>query len=78
MSGSVEHLSILTPMATRRQSTTSLSKFARAGDAEMNDSTLDFCNAFWGLNDSGTDVLFARMRGGMRTADEIRLFWKER
>ncbi|OBZ76364.1 hypothetical protein A0H81_03669 [Grifola frondosa] len=37
--------------------------------------SLDFCNAFWGLGDG---VLFTRMRGAMRTTEELRNFWKER
>ncbi|EIN06419.1 hypothetical protein PUNSTDRAFT_105403 [Punctularia strigosozonata HHB-11173 SS5] len=66
-------------MTTRRQaSTTSLSKFARAGSPELNNKNLDFCNAFWGLGDGGVDVLFARMRGASRTMDELRNFWRER
>ncbi|KAF8309078.1 hypothetical protein DL93DRAFT_2063328 [Clavulina sp. PMI_390] len=38
----------------------------------------DFCNAFWGPGDGGVDVLFARMRGAARTAEEMRAFWRER
>ncbi|KAF7294095.1 hypothetical protein MKEN_01456100 [Mycena kentingensis (nom. inval.)] len=65
-------------MAARRQaSTTSLSKFARS-DPVPHDRSADFCNAFWGIADGGVDVLFARMRGAMRTMDELRNFWKER
>jgi hypothetical protein len=41
-------------------------------------SALDFCNAFWGPNDAGVDVLFARMHGATRTMEELRNFWKER
>ena len=66
-------------MSTRRQaSTTSLSRFARADSPDAADRGLDFCNAFWGLGDGGVDVLFARMRGASRTAEELRAFWKER
>ncbi|KAF9486073.1 hypothetical protein BDN70DRAFT_371851 [Pholiota conissans] len=67
-------------MSARRQpSTTSLSKFARANSPVMqNNRSLDFCNSFWGHGDGGVDVLFARMRGAIRTMDELRLFWKER
>jgi hypothetical protein len=39
---------------------------------------MDFCNAFWGMGDSGVDVVFARLRGAMRTIDELRNYWKER
>ncbi|KAF9812603.1 hypothetical protein IEO21_06125 [Rhodonia placenta] len=66
-------------MSARRQpSTTSLSKYARANTPEFSNRSLDFCNAFWGLGDGGVDVLFARMRGAMRTMEELRGFWKER
>jgi hypothetical protein len=66
-------------MSARRQaSTTSLSKYARASSPGPPNRSLDFCNAFWGLGDSGVDVLFARMRGAARTMDELRNFWKER
>ncbi|KZV84348.1 hypothetical protein EXIGLDRAFT_727278 [Exidia glandulosa HHB12029] len=66
-------------MSARRQSsTTSLSKYARADDADYSQRSLDFCNAFWGIADQGVDVLFARMRGAARTVEELRAFWKER
>lgn len=66
-------------MSARRQaSTTSLSKYARDGSPDPSARYLDFCNAFWGLNDAGVDVLFARMRGAARTMEEVRNFWKER
>ncbi|OCH92060.1 hypothetical protein OBBRIDRAFT_824978 [Obba rivulosa] len=66
-------------MSARRQaSTTSLSKFARSQTPDAANRSLDFCNAFWGLGDGGVDVLFARMRGAMRTMDELRNFWRER
>lgn len=66
-------------MSARRQaSTTSLSKYARDGSPDPSARYLDFCNAFWGPNDTGVDVLFARMRGAARTMEELRSFWKER
>jgi hypothetical protein len=66
-------------MSTRRPaSTTSLSRYARPDSPDASDRALDFCNAFWGLGDGGVDVLFARMRGAARTAEELRAFWKER
>ncbi|KAG8742944.1 hypothetical protein FRC10_000732 [Ceratobasidium sp. 414] len=66
-------------MSARRQaSTTSLSRYARDYPPEATDNSLDFCNSFWGLGDGGVDVLFARMRGATRTAEELRAFWKER
>lgn len=40
--------------------------------------TSDFCNTFWGVDDIGVGVLFTRMRGAMRTMEELRNFWKER
>lgn len=64
--------------ARRTPSTTSLSKFARANSPDLANRSLDFCNAFWGHGDGGVDVLFARMRGGARTMEELRGFWKER
>ncbi len=68
-----------TTMSARRQaSTTSLSRYARAGSPDFANRSLDFCNAFWGLGDGGVDVLFARMRGAMRTMEELRSYWKER
>lgn len=69
----------MTAMSARRQaSTTSLSRYARAGSPDFTNRSLDFCNAFWGLGDGGVEVLFARMRGAMRTMEELRAFWKER
>ncbi|KAG6847942.1 hypothetical protein H0H93_004710, partial [Arthromyces matolae] len=66
-------------MAARRQpSTTSLSKYARASSPNLQNRSMDFCNAFWGAGDGGVDVLFARMRGATRTIEELRNFWKER
>ncbi|KAF5375495.1 hypothetical protein D9615_009204 [Tricholomella constricta] len=66
-------------MTARRQpSTTSLSQYARASSPGLQNSSLDFCNAFWGLGDGGVDVLFARMRGATRTMEELRNYWKER
>ena len=66
-------------MSARRQaSNTSLSKYAREPSPEAENRSLDFCNAFWGTGDAGVDVLFARMRGAIRTMEELRNFWKER
>lgn len=66
-------------MSARRQaSSTSLSKYARAHSPDFADNSLDFCNAFWGSNDVGVEVLFARVRGALRTTEELRNFWKER
>ncbi|KAI1787202.1 hypothetical protein LXA43DRAFT_975384 [Ganoderma leucocontextum] len=66
-------------MSARRQaSTTSLSRYARAGSPDFANRSLDYCNAFWGLGDGGVEVLFARMRGAMRTMEELRNYWKER
>lgn len=66
-------------MAARRQSsTTSLAKFARVSSPDLNNRSFDFCNSFWGERDGGVDVLFARMRGAIRTMEELKAFWKER
>ncbi|KAG8898983.1 hypothetical protein FRB99_007007, partial [Tulasnella sp. 403] len=64
-------------VARRTNSTTSLSRYYHEL-SDQDQSSLDFCNAFWGLNDCGVDVLFARMRGAARTMEEVRSFWKER
>lgn len=61
----------------RQSSTTSLSKFIRT-EPSLEQRSLDFCNAFWGPADSGVDVLLARMRGAMRTVEEVKAFYKER
>jgi hypothetical protein len=66
-------------MTARRQaSTTSLSKYAHINSPDLTNRSLDFCNAFWGVGDSGVDVLFARMRGASRTIEELKTFWKDR
>ncbi|KIO28897.1 hypothetical protein M407DRAFT_71276 [Tulasnella calospora MUT 4182] len=44
----------------------------------LDQSSTDFCNSFWGPNDSGVEVLFARMRGAVRTMEEVRGFWNQR
>lgn len=71
-------------MATARRtpSTTSLSKFVHDGiqaeDEQLDDRSLDFCNAFWGVALGGYEVLLTRLRGSSRTTEELRAFWKER
>jgi hypothetical protein len=67
-------------MARRQSSASSLRRYARQADAELEfeNRSLDFCNAFWGLNDPGVDVLIARMRYGSKTIDDLRAFWRER
>lgn len=68
--------------APTQRSVTSLSKYAAArtpGEDPYNGSTSrDFCNSFWGVGDSGVNILLARMRGAHRTTDELRNFWRER
>jgi hypothetical protein len=44
----------------------------------MENQSMDFCNSFWGLNDAGVEVLFARMRIAAKTIDDLRAFWRER
>ncbi|KAF7320507.1 hypothetical protein HMN09_00134300 [Mycena chlorophos] len=40
---------------------------------------IDFCNAFWGSSPpGGVPVLFARLRGAIKSTDEIRRFWEAR
>ena len=53
---------------------TSFSKHAR----DRSPDPPPFCNSFWGPNDAGVDILFARMRGAAGTMEELRDFWKER
>ncbi|EJT97008.1 hypothetical protein DACRYDRAFT_119798 [Dacryopinax primogenitus] len=66
-------------MAQRRPSSAaSLAQYIHQQDPPADPSGLDFCNAFWGPNDAGYEVLLARMRGAMRTMEELRAFWKER
>ncbi|KAF7294062.1 SH3-domain-containing protein [Mycena kentingensis (nom. inval.)] len=66
----------------RQASATSLSRHAVARspgvDLYNGSTSRDFCNAFWGVGDPGVNILFARMRGAVRTTDELRNFWKER
>ena len=52
----------------------SLEKYERRFNLESS----DFCNSFWGLNDEGVDVLFARMQGGIQTLEEVKGFLLER
>lgn len=73
--------------ARRSNSSTSLAKFYQehndnfygtgtAGGGEPQD--LDYCNAFWGANDAGYEVLMARLRASGRTTEDLKAFWKER
>ena len=66
--------------ARRQSSASSLGRYARQADAELElaNRSLDFCNAFWGLNDPGVEVLFARMRYAAKTIEDLRAFWRER
>ncbi|KAF8885995.1 hypothetical protein BD779DRAFT_1625039 [Infundibulicybe gibba] len=70
-------------MAVRTQpSPTSLSIHATAKspgvDLYNGNPSRDFCNSFWGIGDSGINILFTRMRGATKTTEELRNFWKER
>ncbi|KAF7290061.1 SH3-domain-containing protein [Mycena chlorophos] len=66
----------------RQSSSTSLARYAIAKspgvDLYNGSTSRDFCNSFWGTGDAGVNILFARMRGAIRTTDELRSFWKER
>lgn len=67
----------------RSQSTTSLGRMYHGANGELvqdesTDPSLDFCNAFWGQDGRGYEVIMARLRGAARTVDELRAFWKER
>ncbi|KAF9029105.1 hypothetical protein BDZ89DRAFT_986209 [Hymenopellis radicata] len=37
-----------------------------------------FCNSFWGPGDAGVPVLLGKMKGSIKTMDELRTFWRER
>ncbi|KAJ7258177.1 SH3 domain-containing protein [Mycena rebaudengoi] len=66
----------------RSSSTTSLSRYATAKspgvDPYNGSRSREFCNSFWGQDDDGVNVLFARMRGAARATEDLRNFWKER
>jgi hypothetical protein len=62
-----------------RSSESSLSRYAQVSDTgELENKTMDFCNAFWGLNDPGYEVLLVRMRIAGKTVEDLRNFWRER
>ncbi|KIM31487.1 hypothetical protein M408DRAFT_65060 [Serendipita vermifera MAFF 305830] len=66
-------------MSRRQSSQSSLSRYARGSEAgELENRSMDFCNAFWGLNDPGYEVLLARMGIAAQTVDDLKNFWKER
>ncbi|KAG8914243.1 hypothetical protein FRC00_000242 [Tulasnella sp. 408] len=65
------------PLAIGSNPTTSLSKYFH-DQPDPNQSSSAFCNSFWGPNDGGVEVLFARMRGAARTMNEVQGFWKKR
>ncbi|KAF8911561.1 SH3 domain-containing protein [Gymnopilus junonius] len=71
-------------MAARapQHSATSLARYATARQPDVDvfngSSSRNYCNAFWGLGDSGPNLMFARMRGASKTTDELRNFWNER
>ncbi|KAF7292210.1 SH3-domain-containing protein [Mycena indigotica] len=60
------------PMPGRRHSN------GGGDDRFIGDVSRDFCNAFWGAADAGVSVLFGRLRGAIRTTEELRLFWQQR
>jgi len=45
---------------------------------QLENRSMEFCNAFWGLNDPGYEVLLARMRIAGKTIEDLRNFWRER
>jgi len=77
-------LSTATTMAARapQHSATSLARYATARQPDVDlfngSASRDYCNSFWGLGDSGPNIMFARMRGASKTTDELRNFWNER
>ncbi|KAJ3887193.1 SH3 domain-containing protein [Lentinula edodes] len=71
------------PSHASLSSVTSLSRYASAKSPSIDpyngNPSRDFCNSFWGGDgDAGVNVLFARMRGGVRTIEGLKSFWKER
>jgi hypothetical protein len=70
-------------LARRTNSATSLAQFYHdATDSHIGGvgqpAEMDFCNAFWGPNDAGYEVLMARIRASARAIEELKNFWKER
>ncbi|KAG5644505.1 hypothetical protein DXG03_008247 [Asterophora parasitica] len=69
-------------MAVQAQASITSSQYAnnRAPDTDSlyGSSSRDFCNSFWGPGDDGVNILFSRMRGAIKTTDELRQFWNER
>lgn len=74
-------------IARRSNSTTSLAQFYKEHNDNFGSSSspgaqhegqLDFCNAFWGEDDAGYEVIMARLRASGRTMEDLRGFWKER
>ncbi len=74
----------VTPFARRTNSSTSLAQFYQEHNSNFNSgqddgqADLSFCNACWGDNDAGYEVLMARLRATGRTMDDMKAFWKER
>ncbi|KAG8922799.1 hypothetical protein FRC01_013585 [Tulasnella sp. 417] len=46
--------------------------------SDLYQGSTDFCNSFWGPDDCGVEILFARIRSAARTMEELRCFWKKR
>lgn len=75
-------------MARRSNSSASLAQFYKehndafpssvANGGPAHEGDLDFCNAFWGEEDAGYEVVMARLRASGRTMEELKGFWKER
>ncbi|KIM40368.1 hypothetical protein M413DRAFT_446555 [Hebeloma cylindrosporum] len=71
-------------MAARapQHSATSLARYATARQPDVDvfngSKSRDYCNSFWGVGDTGPNIMFARMRGASKTTDELRNFWNER
>ncbi|KAJ7062741.1 SH3 domain-containing protein [Mycena amicta] len=74
---------LLPPSPAPSTSSTNLARYAYASSGRNADpfngsSSRDFCNSFWGDGDAGVKVLFARLRGAIKTTDGLRKFWQER
>ncbi len=48
------------------------------GHGHTPSSPYAFCNSFWGPGDAGVPVLLGKMKGSIKTMEELRTFWRER
>jgi len=69
----------------RRSQSSSSQRYESGGPAQDNTNypdPNDFCNAFWTpqgtTDDSGVDVVLARVKAGSKTLEDLKNFYKER